>query len=131
MNIEKKSITSRAIDYLVNYHWPGNVRQLENVIERMVIFSGGTNIDVDSLPQEIKSMFDNLPIENKEQFTIPLTKVELKAAKAQLERLFLAGIMEQAGGNVMKAAKLSGVDRTQLHHMLNKYNLNSADFRKK
>jgi len=131
MKIPKKSITSKAIDFLVNFHWPGNVRQLENIIERMVIFSKGDFIDVADLPQEIKSMFDNIPAENKTQFNVPLTKVELKTAKAQLDRLFIMGIIEQAEGNVMKAAKLSGMDRTQLHHMLNKYSLTPSSFKKK
>ncbi|MCD6163160.1 MAG: sigma 54-interacting transcriptional regulator [candidate division Zixibacteria bacterium] len=130
MKMPKKSITSKAIDYLVNYHWPGNIRQLENIIERMVIFSKGEFIDASDLPHEIKSMFDSMPIENKTQFNVPSTKVELKAAKCQLDRLFLVGLMEQAEGNVMKAAQISGTDRTQLHHMLNKYNLNSVDFKK-
>jgi len=130
MKIAKKTITSRAIDYLVNYRWPGNVRQLENVIERMVIFAKAEHIDIPDLPQEIRSMFDGMPINNKTQLAVPRTKVELKTAKAQLDRLFLVGLMESAEGNVMKAAKLSGMDRTQLHHMFNKYNLNSANFRK-
>ncbi len=129
MNIARKTITSRAIDYLVNFRWPGNVRQLENVIERMVIFAKGEFIDVPDLPQEIRSMFDGVPTDNKTQLSVPRTKVELKTAKAQLERLFLVGLMETAEGNVMKAARLSGMDRTQLHHMFNKYNLNSDDFR--
>jgi len=131
MKISRKSITSKAIDFLINFYWPGNVRQLENIIERMVIFSKGNFIDVADLPQEIKTMFENVPTENKTQFNVPLTKVELKTAKAQLDRLFVMGIIEQAEGNVMKAAKLSGMDRTQLHHMLNKYSLNSASYKKK
>lgn len=131
MNIPKKSITSKAIDYLVNYRWPGNVRQLENVIERMVIFSKGDYIDFADMPQEVRSMFDGLPSDSKTRLAVPQTKVELKSAKAQLDRLFLVGIMEQAKGNVMKAAKISGIDRTQLHHMLNKYNIDATNFREK
>lgn len=131
MKISSKSITSKAIDYLVNYKWPGNVRQLENVIERIVIFSKDQSVDVSDLPQEIKSMFDNMPADSKTQLSVPKTKVELKAAKAQLDRLFLVGVMEQADGNVMQAARLSGMDRTQLHHMFNKYSIDAGTFRKK
>ncbi|OQX91997.1 MAG: hypothetical protein B6D58_05215 [candidate division Zixibacteria bacterium 4484_95] len=131
MNIPKKSITSRAIDYLVNYRWPGNIRQLENAIERMVIFSKGDYIDFADMPQEIRLMFDGLPANSKTRLAIPQTKVELKSAKAQLDRLFLVGVMKQAKGNVMKAAKISGIDRTQLHHMLNKYNIDVTNFRGK
>lgn len=131
MKMPAKNITSRAVDYLVNYRWPGNVRQLENIIERMVIFSKGEYIDIADLPQEIRSMFEGMPADSKTQLNIPQTKVELKTAKAQLERLFLVNIMEQADGNVMKAARLSGMDRTQLHHMFNKYNINTGGFRKK
>lgn len=68
--------------------------------------------------------------DNKTQVNVPKTKVELKSAKAQLDRMFLVNVMEIAEGNVMKAARLSGMDRTQLHHMFNKYNINAASFRK-
>lgn len=98
---------------------------------RMVIFSKGDYIDIGDLPQEIKSIFEGLPANSKTQVNVPQTKVELKTAKAQLERLFLVSIMEQADGNVMKAARLSGMDRTQLHHMFGKYNINAGGFRKK
>jgi transcriptional regulator with GAF, ATPase, and Fis domain len=131
MKSERKKITSRAVDYLVNFRWPGNVRQLENVIERMIIFSKGVLIDAADLPQEIHAILDSIPTDTKTQMTIPKTNVELKTAKAQLDRLFLAGLMEKAEGNVMLAAKLSGMDRTQIHHMLNKLKLDSANFRKK
>jgi Nif-specific regulatory protein len=131
MKVERKKITSRAVDYIVNFRWPGNVRQLENAIERMIIFSKGELIDTVDLPQEIRSIFDALPADTKTQLTIPKTNVELKTAKAQLDRLYLISIMEKAEGNVMLAAKLSGMDRTQIHHMLNKVNLDSTSFRKK
>ncbi len=131
MNIARKSISNKAIDYLVNFRWPGNVRQLENAIERMVIFSEGAQVEVADLPQEIKSMFDGMSTDNKTQVSVPKTKVELKAAKAQLDRMFLVGVMEMAEGNVMKAARISGMDRTQLHHMFNKYSINTTNFRKK
>jgi DNA-binding NtrC family response regulator len=97
----------------------------------MTIFSKSDIIDVVDLPQEIRSLYEDIPAENKTQFEVPKSRVELKAAKAKLDKLFLISIMEQAEGNVMLAAKLSGMDRTQLHHMLNKMGLNSDDFRKK
>ena len=131
MRIGKKAITNKAIDYLVNFRWPGNVRQLENVIERMVIFSKGEQIDVADLPQEIKSLFEGMPADAKTQVSVPKTKVELKSAKAQLDRLFLVSVMEMADGNVMKAARMSGMDRTQLHHMFNKYGISASNYRKK
>lgn len=131
MKIGKKFFTPKAIDYLVNFNWPGNVRQLENVIERMVIFSEGDHLDEKDLPGEIRSIFDGQPADSQTQLNIPRTKVELKMAKAQMDRLFLVRAMELAEGNVMKAAKISGMDRTQLHHMLNKYDLDSGSFKKK
>jgi len=129
MKIPKKNLSSRAIDYLSNYRWPGNVRQLENIIERMVIFAKSGTIDVPDLPQEIRAIIDNLSADNKAQFPIPKSKVELKTAKAQLDRLFLTAIIEQAGGNIMQAARLSGMDRTQLHHMLNKLKIDVDKYR--
>jgi len=131
MKTPKKSITAKALNFLVTYDWPGNVRQLENVIERMVIFSHDRYIDLPDVPQEIKSVLDGGNLSSKTQLNVPLTKSALKAAKLELDRVFLQGVMEQAMGNVMKAAQLSGMDRTQLHHMLSKFDMDSMNFKKK
>ena len=128
MKMPPKSFSNEVIDLLLLYSWPGNVRQLENVCERAIIFSRGEIIDVDSLSPEIKSLkYSDAATEAG--ISVPSSKSELKAAKAQLDKLFLIQILEKTGGNVMQAARISGMDRSQLHHMMSKFGLNSVNFK--
>ena len=128
MKISLKSFSTEVIDLLLLYSWPGNVRQLENVCERAIIFSKSKVIDTESLPPEIKSL-KHSPAVAETGISVPSSKTELKAAKARLDKMFLIQILEKAGGNVMQAARISGMDRSQLHHMMNKFGLSSIDFK--
>lgn len=128
MKMPLKSFSTEAIDLMLLYSWPGNVRQLENVCERAIIFSKSEIIDIESLPPEIKSLKYSGAV-TETGISVPVSKLELKAAKAQLDKLFLIQILEKTGGNVMQAAHLSGMDRSQLHHMMNKFGLSSINFK--
>ncbi|UCE67893.1 MAG: sigma 54-interacting transcriptional regulator [Candidatus Zixiibacteriota bacterium] len=128
MNLPVKIFSSEALDFLLRYSWPGNVRQLENVCERMVVFTRGELVDIDMLPPEIKTFKQSPPAITTET-KIPKTRAELKAEKARLDRLFIVGLLEKSEGNVMQAARLSGMDRSQIHHMMSKFGISSADFK--
>ncbi|UCC78955.1 MAG: sigma 54-interacting transcriptional regulator [Candidatus Zixiibacteriota bacterium] len=128
MKLPVKKFSADALDFLLQYNWPGNVRQLENVCERMAVFAGDEWIDVDTLPPEIKS-FKQPPPAKTTETRIPKTRAELKVEKARLDRLFIVGLLEKSEGNVMQAARLSGMDRSQIHHMMSKFGINGADFK--
>jgi len=129
MKLPEKSFSPEAMDRLTLYSWPGNVRQLENICERAVIFSPGDRIEIDHLPPEIKSV--RLPDgSGDEAGSIPRTKEELKTAKANMDKLFVIELLRASKGNVMKASSLSGMDRSQLHHMISKFGVNPGDFKK-
>lgn len=128
MKIPRKYFSTEVIDLLLLYPWPGNVRQLENVCERAIILSDREVMDVESLSPEIKSLKDS-GVAAETGISVPSSKSALKAAKARLDKMFLIQILEKAGGNVMQAARISGMDRSQLHHMMNKFGLSSADFK--
>jgi Nif-specific regulatory protein len=128
MKIPPKSFSTEVVDLLLLYSWPGNVRQLENVCERAIILSNRETMDVDSLPPEIKSL-KHSGVTAETGISVPSSKSGLKAAKARLDKMFLIQILENTGGNVMQAARISGMDRSQLHHMMNKFGLISADFK--
>lgn len=128
MKLPVKKFSPDALDLLLQYSWPGNVRQLENVCERMAVFAGDEWVDVDMLPPEIKS-FKQPPPAKTTETKIPKTRAELKAEKARLDKLFIVGLLEKSEGNVMQAARLSGMDRSQIHHMMSKFGINSADFK--
>jgi len=101
-----KGFSKEALDILKNYSFPGNVRELENIIERAVILEKGSYIAPESLPQTI-SMFQ---IETLEPEKIkPIDAVTKDYAKSVLEML---------GGNKAEAARLLGISRTSLWRML-------------
>jgi len=128
MNIEPKDFSAEALDKINLYSWPGNVRQLENVCERAVIFSKGETIEVENLPPEIKA-YSLGSVRGKSSVSIPLTKVELKDAKTNLDRIFVTELLRKHKGNVMKAAAASGMDRSQLHHMISKFGINASEYK--
>jgi DNA-binding NtrC family response regulator len=80
MKLPPKKFSSAALDLIMQYSWPGNVRQLENVCERMVVFSRDELVDADILPPELKSS-KGLVSDKTTETRIPRTKSELKAEK--------------------------------------------------
>jgi len=108
-----------AMDYLAGYDWPGNVRQLQNVVERCVVMASGETISVDDLPPEIKdeeSQFkgavDLLP--SRLNLADTLEKIE-----AQLVRRALA----KNDFVQVKAAEALGISKSLLQYKLKKYNI--------
>jgi transcriptional regulator with GAF, ATPase, and Fis domain len=129
MKLQVKTFSPAALDALISFDWPGNVRQLENVCERMVIFSSGNSIAADDLPAEIK-IRKGSALTSVDGSAVPKTKAQLKAEKLRIEKLFLTNLLAQAGGNVMEASRLSGMDRSQIHHLMSRFGLNSTEFKK-
>jgi DNA-binding NtrC family response regulator len=98
--------TREALDILKSYSFPGNVRELENIIERAVIIEQAPRITPGSLPQTLK-MFQIETIEPHEIKTID-----------ELNRDYAEKILELVGGNKSKAAELLGISRTSLWRIL-------------
>ncbi len=118
-------ISPDAMEFLMNFEWPGNVRQLENIIERMVIITDGNTIKASELPQllqdrktGIKSVVPSNAKELKE-----LKKVIRKKSVEDIERLFLTRSLNRNGWNVTRSAKEVGMDRANFQAMMRKYNI--------
>jgi DNA-binding NtrC family response regulator len=109
---------------LLSYDWPGNVREFENVIARMVAMH----------PNEQVLTQEHLPPELR-RFNLgagpAITSAPLAEARANFERDYLMASLEKCDGNVSKAARLAGINRTTLHKMMNRLDIDSADFRQK
>jgi transcriptional regulator with GAF, ATPase, and Fis domain len=128
MKIPVKSFSQSALDSLVQYSWPGNVRQLENICERIVIFTKSATIEFDDLPAELKVV--KAATKSSRKMAVPKTKDELKEEKNKLDKLFIIGLLESTGGNVMEASRISGMDRSQIHHLMSRFGITSGEFRK-
>lgn len=106
------ALTPQALDVLQHYHWPGNVRQLENVIERAVVLCTGQVIDLDLLPQEILRPQPTPPKE------LPIEGVDLKEAVNQYTRALIEASLARCGGVQRRAAQLLKVRPSTLHEMI-------------
>lgn len=105
-NKKVKGISKQAMDILMHYSFPGNVRELENIIERAIILEKGSYITPESLPQSL-SMFQIETIEPDKIKTID------EISKEYAER-----VLDMVGGNRTKAAELLGISRTSLWRVL-------------
>lgn len=99
-----KRLSNEAVKALAQYKWPGNIRELENTIERIVILSHNDEIGIDDLPAEIRSGL-GMPDRTSEKFKLPEDGVILEEVELDLIRQAL----ERTGGNAPKAARLLGL----------------------
>jgi len=106
------TITQDAQQALMAYGWPGNVRQLENVIERTYALSPGkTQLAAAELPEEIREVS---PILSPTEITIPDTGVDMERLVSDFEHTLIKRALERADGNKRLAADLLHVKRTTL-----------------
>ena len=105
------SFSQQAVRQLMAYDWPGNVRQLENFVERaMTLGAGRPQIDVDMLPDEIRAA----SAVHAGFVTLPEQGFDLDAHIAGIERDLIDQSLERSGGNKRKAAEILGLKRTTL-----------------
>jgi DNA-binding NtrC family response regulator len=106
------SVSQEGMRRLMAYHWPGNVRQLENAIERAVAFTAGrSQIGVGDLPTEIQQGQESA---FSSAITLPEDGVDLDAFMANIERELIQRSLERTGGNKGQAARLLSLKRTTL-----------------
>ena len=106
------TVSQEAMRRLMAYPWPGNVRQLENAIERAVAFSAGrSQIDVGDLPTEVQQAQETALTT---AVTLPEDGLDLDAFIANIERELIQRSLERTGGNKGQAARLLNLKRTTL-----------------
>jgi transcriptional regulator with GAF, ATPase, and Fis domain len=106
------SVSQQAMRHLMAYHWPGNVRQLENAIERAVALSAGrTQIEMPDLPTEVQSASE---VSLSPDLSLPGDGLDLDAYVGNIERELIYRALQKSEGNKGKAAKLLSLKRTTL-----------------
>jgi len=106
------TVSQQAMRHLMQYPWPGNVRQLENAIERAIAFTvGRSQIDLPDLPPEIQQAQDLMP---SAAIALPENGLDLVEYIGRIERELIQLSLERTGGNKGKAAKLLNLKRTTL-----------------
>jgi len=113
------TVSQQAMRHLMQYHWPGNVRQLENAIERAIAFTAGrSQIDLQDLPPEIQQSQEVMPAA---AIALPENGMDLGEYIDRIERELIHLSLERTGGNKGKAAKLLNLKRTTLVEKLKRH----------
>jgi two-component system response regulator AtoC len=122
MNKNVVGITSKALDALMNYRWYGNVRELENTIERAIVLTDKENIELENLPIEIQNFQDQIQ-------TAPFTEEELSIKKASkfLETNLIKKALKKAKGNHTHAARLLELSHRALLYKIKEYGIVEED----
>ena len=117
-----KGVESETMRILVNYNWPGNIRELENALERAVILTSGDKIIKSSLPEQICPSV--AAADSRIGLSISSTKKSsFHVAKNQFEKVIVEKALEEAQGNVSRAAQLLGISRHSLRYQIEKLGL--------
>jgi len=112
-------VTAAAMDRLMSYDWPGNIRELENVIERAVVLCGGREIDVDLIPDHVSA---EPPVEVPD-VVIPPDGIHFREVITGHERRYIEAALEAAGGVQKRAAELLHIKATTLNEMIKRYDI--------
>jgi len=117
--IEFSGFSGSAMDYLTAYEWPGNVRQLENVVERCTVLARGDIIEADDLPPEIKDE------ESQFKSAVDLLPARLNLAETmdKIEGALVRRALVRADFVQVKAAEMLGLSKSNLQYKLKKYGL--------
>jgi transcriptional regulator with PAS, ATPase and Fis domain len=111
-------VTAAAMKSLLHYDWPGNVRELENCIARAVTLGDGKTIDVADLPPAIRTEQTDSGIVTSHD-----TAAMSTTALAEMERMTILRVFEQANGDKALAGKMLGISRATLYRKLKRYNI--------
>jgi two-component system response regulator GlrR len=107
--------STEAMEFLISADWPGNIRQLQNVVEQCVALSTEPLISVNLIHNALRTQSAQLP--------------SFQEAREQFERDYLAKLLKTTAGNVSQAAKIAQRNRTEFYKLLKKHHLNAESFR--
>ncbi len=115
-NRGKLEVSKEAFDMLMKYNYPGNIRELENIIERAVVLTRSDLITLNDLPLHVRGF--------KEELSRPvLGKGTLPEQVEAVEKELIYDALKESGGNQTKAGKLLGLTERNLRYKLKKYNI--------
>jgi DNA-binding NtrC family response regulator len=114
LDMPEKSISAPAMELIKAYSWPGNVRQLENLLERTVMLAHGTSIGPDDLPDEIRNASD---VKNR------TANIAVGPDLESMEKAYIYYTLSQTGWNKNQTAQILGIDLSTLYRKIERYGL--------
>lgn len=125
LGITVKKISNEAMEILRRYHFPGNVRELENIVERTVALEPGALILPESWPRHLLDVQEQGPTGTVDANKIQITSegIDLEKLTADFERTLLVKALQQTGGIKKKAAKLLKISFRSMRYRVDKYSL--------
>jgi DNA-binding NtrC family response regulator len=120
-----KSISVDAMNMLIAYSWPGNVRQLENVIERAIVMAEGDTITTEHLPFVVREEIahPNTPIPKTSEELKKIKKKAKESAIESIEKSFVLDALTRNDWNITRSAKDVGMQRPNFQALMRKYNI--------
>jgi two-component system response regulator PilR (NtrC family) len=117
---EARGVAPEAMIVLERYHWPGNIRELENVLERAIVLGAGDMLGIESLPETLRR---ERPVKGMEAVELPEDGLDLEATLDTIERGYLQRALDRTGGVQTKAAELLKMTFRQFRYKLQKHSL--------
>jgi len=118
-----RGVTPDALAVLEQYHWPGNIRELENVVERAIVLGSSDLLEADGLPVGLRQPRDrhDVPLE------LPAEGIDLEAMLDRIEHRYMQLALERVGGVQTRAAELLRVSFRQFRYKLQKFHQRRAE----
>lgn len=123
-NVRITGFSDEVMDCFRRYEWPGNIRELRNVIERTVALSSEATVQLSDLPKPMREA-------NQEpsQPVSVLAEISREEALDNADHCYLTALLAKHGGNVARAARQAGLSRQGMHKLLTKHGIHAAEFR--
>lgn len=113
-------VSQNIMQSLLKHSWPGNIRELKNIVERMIIFSDNGNLNYESLPNELENNNASLSTQTLTTNNNPKT---LQEQLENIERDIIIQQLKDVNGNKAKCASILGITRATLYNRINKLNI--------
>ena len=120
-------VSPDALEVLQNYRWPGNIRELENTVQRSVILATGNEISVSELPASVRSSSSGCR-PGPRTWDQPFAEAK-ESTVATFEREYVESVMTRTRGNLAEGARLAGMDRANFRRLARRYDVPLDKFR--